>query len=50
MIRTEPMNAADAARLRAEQRQRARRGGFVFATIAAAFFVGIIVKIAFFGV
>jgi hypothetical protein len=50
VIQTEPMDPADAARLRAEQRARARRSGIVFGSIAIAFFFGIIVKIAFFGI
>ena len=49
-IETEPMNPQAAAALRAEQRRRARRSGFVFASIAIAFFVGIIIKISFFGI
>ncbi|CAN5245332.1 hypothetical protein BH09PSE6_BH09PSE6_30300 [soil metagenome] len=44
------MDPQDGARVRAEQRRQAVRSGLVFGSIAIAFFIGIIVKIAFFGI
>ncbi|CAN5507451.1 hypothetical protein BH10PSE17_BH10PSE17_38650 [soil metagenome] len=49
-VDTTTMDPAEGARLRAEQRRKALRSGLVFGSIAIAFFIGIIVKIAFFGI
>jgi TRAP-type C4-dicarboxylate transport system permease small subunit len=45
-----PNQDFDVEAFKAIQRRNARRTGLIFASIAIAFFFGIIIKISFFGV